>query len=54
MVQEVMTQVARSINSFDYSPHRGKFRDWLGTVTRHKIARFFEVPRPTGPVDGGP
>jgi RNA polymerase sigma factor (sigma-70 family) len=38
--QEVLTQVARSIRSFEYQPDRGRFRDWLGTVTRNKIARF--------------
>jgi len=38
--QEVLTQVARSIRSFEYEPARGRFRGWLGTVTRRKIARF--------------
>lgn len=38
--QEVLTQVARSMHTFTYQPERGRFRDWLGTVTRHKIARF--------------
>ena len=38
--QEVLAQVAHSIRSFEYQPGRGRFRDWLGTVTRHKIARF--------------
>ena len=55
VVQEVLTQVARSIGAFDYRPARGKFRDWLGTMTRRKIARFFEVrgrqARAAGDVD---
>ena len=38
--QEVLAQVAHSIRSFQYEPGRGRFRDWLGTVTRRKIARF--------------
>jgi RNA polymerase sigma factor (sigma-70 family) len=37
VTQEVMTQVARSIQSFRYTPERGRFRDWLGTITRHKV-----------------
>jgi RNA polymerase sigma factor (sigma-70 family) len=41
--QEVLAQVARSIDSFDYEPGRGRFRDWLGVLTRNKIVRFLEV-----------
>ena len=41
--QEVLAQVAHVINTFDYEPSRGRFRDWLGTVTRNKISRFFQV-----------
>jgi RNA polymerase sigma-70 factor (ECF subfamily) len=46
VVQEVLGQVARSIRDFDYSPERGRFRDWLGKVTRGKMVRFFERLRP--------
>jgi RNA polymerase sigma factor (sigma-70 family) len=42
VVQEILVQVARSIGTFEYDPGRGRFRDWLGTVTRNKITRFFE------------
>src|SRR6266852_2792530 len=41
VTQEVLLQVCRSIQQFEYSPERGRFRDWLGTVTQNKIRRFF-------------
>jgi RNA polymerase sigma factor (sigma-70 family) len=50
--QEVLTQVARSIGSFDYEPGRGRFRDWLGAVTRNKIIRFLEIKGRGGPAAG--
>jgi RNA polymerase sigma-70 factor (ECF subfamily) len=40
VTQEVLDQVARSMPTLEYQPERGRFRDWLGTVTRHKLARF--------------
>ena len=40
VAQEVMAQVTRSMQSFEYRPERGRFRDWLGTVMRHKVNRF--------------
>jgi RNA polymerase sigma-70 factor (ECF subfamily) len=40
VTQEVLVQVARSMATYDYQPERGRFRDWLGTVTRNKIRRF--------------
>ena len=38
--QDVLAQVARSIRDFEYQPGRGRFRDWLGTIVRHKVCRF--------------
>jgi RNA polymerase sigma-70 factor (ECF subfamily) len=37
MTQEVLLQVSRSIQTFEYRPEQGRFRDWLGTVTVNKI-----------------
>jgi RNA polymerase sigma-70 factor (ECF subfamily) len=40
VTQEVFLQVHQSIRTFEYQPERGRFRNWLGTVTRHKLYRF--------------
>ena len=40
VTQEVMAQVMRSIANFSYQAERGRFRDWLGAVTRGKLLRF--------------
>lgn len=40
VTQDVMAQVLRSIPDFSYQPERGRFRDWLGAVTRTKLLRF--------------
>ena len=37
--------MARAIGSFEYQPVRGRFRDWLGAVTRNRIIRFLEGRR---------
>jgi RNA polymerase sigma-70 factor (ECF subfamily) len=39
-MQEVLTEVAQGMRTFQYQPERGRFRDWLGTVTRRKLTRF--------------
>lgn len=51
IAQEVATQVVRSIRSFEYQPERGRFRDWLGTVVRHRVGRLFK--RQAGRAAGG-
>jgi hypothetical protein len=38
--QEMLSQVTRSIRTFTYQPELGRFRDWLGAVTRSKLGRF--------------
>jgi RNA polymerase sigma-70 factor (ECF subfamily) len=42
VTQEVLFQVSRSMPTFDYQPEKGRFRDWLGTVTRNKLRRFLK------------
>ena len=42
VTQEVFAQVSQSIRGFDYQPDLGRFRHWLGTVTRNEINRFFK------------
>jgi RNA polymerase sigma factor (sigma-70 family) len=37
VTQEVLFQVSRSIQNFEYRPGQARFRDWLGTVTENKI-----------------
>ena len=40
LTQEVLFQVSRSIQTFEYRPEQGRFRDWVGTVTENKIRTF--------------
>jgi RNA polymerase sigma-70 factor (ECF subfamily) len=40
VTQDVLFQVSRSIQAFEYRPEQGRFRDWLGTVTENKIRTF--------------
>jgi RNA polymerase sigma-70 factor (ECF subfamily) len=42
VTQEVFAQINRSIRGFDYRPELGRFRDWLGTVTRNEINRLLK------------
>src|SRR3954470_19529751 len=45
VVQEVMAQVARSARDFEYQPERGRFRDWLGTITCRKLFNHLRAAR---------
>ena len=52
IVQDVMTTVFREPKVFCYDPQRGRFRSWLGTIVRNKIAEHRRRPsqriRPRG------
>jgi RNA polymerase sigma factor (sigma-70 family) len=38
--QKLVTEIHVKIKSFRYDPARGRFRDWLFTVTQHACATF--------------
>jgi len=52
VVQDVMLVVFEQKDVFQYDPERGRFRDWLGTVVRNKVAQYRRSPaqrvRPIG------
>lgn len=41
LTQEVLTQVAKSIDNWDPDPQRGSFRAWLATIARNLVIQFF-------------
>jgi RNA polymerase sigma factor (sigma-70 family) len=57
VTQEVLVEVARCIRNFEYQADRGRFRDWLGTVTWRRLARHWRsqsktTELPEEPVQG--
>lgn len=40
VMQEVFASVSRTIDRFEHSPQRGRFRGWLWTITRNKIRDY--------------
>src|SRR5262245_30764292 len=38
VTQEIFKRVAETIHELDYDPQRGKFRSWLMTLARWRIA----------------
>ncbi len=38
LMQDVLSAVARGIQTFEYDPSRGLFRSWLFSIVRHKVA----------------
>ena len=45
VTQEVFSRVVRAIHAFEYRPEIGRFRDWLGTIVRNEVRRFFAKNR---------
>lgn len=41
LTQEVLSRVARFIDTWDPDPARGSFRGWLATITRNMVVEFF-------------
>ncbi len=41
LTQDVLAKVARALPDFRYEPARGRFRAWLGTVTRNELRAFW-------------
>lgn len=46
--QLVMMNLAAALRGFQYDPRRGRFRDYLGRVTRGAIQRVVARPKPDG------
>jgi RNA polymerase sigma-70 factor (ECF subfamily) len=40
VAQEVLVRVVRSMPTFAYTPEKGRFRHWLGTIARNEVARL--------------
>ena len=45
VAQKVMARVFKAIANFFYDSQRGRFRNWLGTITVHEISRHRERAR---------
>jgi len=50
IVQDVMLAVFEQRDVYRYDPERGRFRDWLGTLVRNKVADHRR--RPSGRIRG--
>lgn len=42
LVQEVLGEVFRSIERFEYNPQLGRFRSWLYRIAKRKAARMYK------------
>jgi RNA polymerase sigma-70 factor (ECF subfamily) len=54
LMQEVLRSVAAYAGRLDYDPRRGRFRNWLFTVTRNKLYTFLDGQRRRERGGGGP
>lgn len=53
VTQQVLASVHRAIESFEYDPQRGRFHNWLGTITQHEVSRHQQKDRRPGKGLGG-
>lgn len=52
VVQDVLLKVFEQRDVFHYDPARGRFRDWLGTVVRNRVAEYRRRPSERACVGG--
>lgn len=51
IAQEVLTETSKALRTFEYRPETGRFRDWLGTLARRRLSRFFaRTAEPSAPL----
>ena len=48
VTQQVLASVLKAIETFEYDPQRGRFRDWLGTIALHEVIRHQRKDRRPG------
>ncbi|NQT38440.1 MAG: sigma-70 family RNA polymerase sigma factor [Planctomycetes bacterium] len=53
IVQDVMLKVFEQKDLFNYDPVRGRFRDWLGTLVRNRVAQRRRGPAERVRAQGG-
>lgn len=46
VTQIVFLSLSSALRGFQYSPHKGRFRDYLGRTVRNAVARFRARPNP--------
>jgi RNA polymerase sigma-70 factor, ECF subfamily len=54
VTQEVFKEISRAMRTFQLDRERGRFRNWLGTVTQNEIIRFVKKSQRPGKGVGGP
>ena len=51
LTQETLIEVARCIQQFEYQPETGRFRNWLATVVRRRLYKFWNQKRIEVPIE---